>query len=574
MRIKPEMTSPTRYFVCILFLASTALAQEDRLRGPIDNLHRTALHGNVNPHARHEFDAGAVDPSMKLSYMTLMLKPSGSQQADLEQLLTEQQDRKSPQYHKWLTPEQYADRFALSPADIGKIRAWLEGQGFTIDHVARSRNWLAFNGTAAQVSTAFRTEMHYYSVDAEKHFANATEPLIPAALESLVIGLLGLDDFHPKRPTRQLIERPDLTLPNGIHLLGPSDVATIYDIARLYANGIDGTGQSIVVAGQSNINPADIAGFRTLFNLPSNVPKVLLVPGSQDPGITHDQGEADLDIEWVGAVARKATIIYVYSTNALASAQYAIDQDLARIISYSFGGCEAAQAPALLSSGRSLAQQGNAQGITWLAASGDSGAAGCDKAFASPQAAHGFAVSFPASIPEVTAVAGTEFVDQGGNYWGTTNSPTGASALSYIPEAGWNESRPTNGIAASGGGLSGVYPNPSWQIGPGIQSVNARAVPDMAAAAASHDGYSVISGGQPFVDSGTSAATPVLAGIVALLNEQEGGHGLGNINPNLYRLAQTKLFHDITIGSNVVPCAVGTPQLHNRLLWVQCRTWI
>ena len=148
-----------------LFVGGMTLrGQPDRIVAQISNKERVALGGNVNPKAQPQFDTGLVDPSMKLSYMTLMLKPSGSQQAALEQLLTEQQDRRSAQYHKWLTPEQYADRFGLSPADIGKVKSWLESQGFSIGHVARSRNWLAFTGTAAQVKTAFQTEIHYYLV--------------------------------------------------------------------------------------------------------------------------------------------------------------------------------------------------------------------------------------------------------------------------------------------------------------------------------------------------------------------------------------------------------------------------
>jgi uncharacterized protein (TIGR03437 family) len=571
MRIKAEMTCPTRYFVCILsLLASTALAQEDRLRGPIDNLHRTALRGNVNPKAQAKFDTGPVDPSMRLSYMTIMLKPSPIQQADLEQLLTAQQDRRSPQYHKWLTPEQYADRFALSQADIGKIRLLLESQGFTTDHVARSRNWLAFSGTAAQVKAAFQTEIHYYFVDGKKHFANATGPMVPAALESMVIGLLGLDDFGLKAPrlrtsglilsAKQMSATPHITNPDGTHNRAPDDLATIYDITPLYAKGIDGTGQNIVVAGQSNINPGDIAAFRGDFSLSTNVPQLLLVPGSQDPGITQDQDEADFDVEWAGAVARNATIIYVYSTNVLISAQYAISENIAPVISLSFGGCENTQSDALLSATRSQAQQANAHGITLVVSSGDSGAAGCDAALANPQATGGLSVYFPASVPEVTAVGGTEFADQSGNYWSANNSPTFASALSYVPEVAWNESSPTNGLAASGGGISLVYSRPSWQVAPGVVlSVNARAVPDVALTAAGHDDYADVADGSPGSFLGTSAATPVFAGIVALLNQHEGSTGEGNINPNLYRLAQTKIFHDITTGNNIVPCVGGTP---------------
>ena len=385
-----------------------------------------------------------------------------------------------------------------------------------------------------------------------------------------MIGVLGLDDFHPKAPrprangmvvphANQMSATAHDTLPDGTHVLAPDDIATIYDITRLYQAGLDGTRQSVVVVGQSNINPADIADFRAMFSLSANVPQVLLVPGTQDTGITQGELEADLDIEWVGAVARNATIIYVYSSNFLDAVKYAISQNLAHIISTSIDICEEHVSLADEVSFRAQAQQANVQGITWVVSSGDAGAAACDAA--SPQATAGFAVYFPASIPEVTAVGGTEFADQSGNYWSTSNSPTYASALSYIPEIAWNDSGP-NGLAASGGGFSVVYPQPHWQVGPGVPNVNFRAVPDVAlAASANHDGYYAFEAGAAGFHGGTSASAPVFAGILALLNQFEGPNGQGNVNPNLYALAQSTMdvFHDITTGNNMVPCEVGSP---------------
>ena len=203
-----------------------------------------------------------------------------------------------------------------------------------------------------------------------------------------------------------------------------------------------------------------------------------------------------------------------------------------------------------------------------MVASGDSGAAGCDKAFASSEATNGEFLSVPASIPEVTAVGGTQFNEGNASYWSTTNSTTGASALSYIPETAWNETlQPapgfSGGLAASGGGFSIFFPQPSWQVGPGLQKWGARAAPDVALSAAGHDPYIIVTGNQPTSIEGTSAATPVFAGMIALLNQYEGSNGQGNINPNLYRLAQTNIFHDITTGSNVVPCVTGTPNCAN-----------
>lgn len=542
--------------IAALITPALVFAQTDRIAGPIVNARMVALKGNVNPKAQPQFDRGVVDPALKLNAVMLAFKPTAQQQEALDQLLIEQQDRTSANYHRWLTPEQYADRFGLSAADIARIRTWLEGQGFEVGYVARSRNWMSFSGTAAQIAQAFRTQIHRYSDDGEVHFANATEPSLPAALEQLAFGLVGLDDFYPKSPRAKQAHASPRLSGGGQNFLAPDDIATIYDISALYQAGIDGTGTTIAIMGASAIDISDISSFQTDFGLAANPPKVMLALGAASPGKTGAEVEADLDLEWSGAVARNAQIIYVYSSNVYTSATYAISENLAPVVSLSFGGCEAQNSLTFRNTVKATADQGNAQGITWVAASGDSGAAGCDSAFSSPTAVRGLGVSYPATMPEVTAVGGTEFNEGTGNYWGS-NSPTGLSALAYIPETAWNESG-AGGLAASGGGLSAAYPQPSWQAGPGLPAASGRAIPDIAGTASMHDGYAVFSQGQLYLVYGTSAPTPVFAGIMALLNQKEGGHGLGNVNSNLYRLAQTNAFHDITTGSNVVPCLATT----------------
>jgi uncharacterized protein (TIGR03437 family) len=358
-----------------------------------------------------------------------------------------------------------------------------------------------------------------------------------------------------------------MTTSSGVHQIAPDDFATIYDVAPLYQAGIDGTGQKLIVVGQTAINLSDIQAFRNKFNLGTANVQQVLVPRAANPGISQgDLGEADLDIEWSGAIARGATIVYVYSSDVWQSARYAVDQNLAPVLSISYGQCEQSDLVDLPMF-RSIVLQAISQGMTWLTAAGDAGAADCED-LSAVVAQNGLAVDTPGSIPEVTAVGGTEFVDQAGGYWNGANDANGASARSYIPEKAWNDTDRGAGLSATGGGTSLVFPRPSWQTGPGVPNDSARHVPDVSLSASpDHDAFYAYSGGSGVLFGGTSVAAPPMAGIVALLNQYlvstgvQKQPGLGNINPMLYGLAQstTGIFHDVTAGDNIVVCVAGSP---------------
>jgi subtilase family serine protease len=556
----------TALSVCLF--ASVLPAQRDRITATIDAGHSVVVRGSVPPQAQPKYDQGAVEPGFRLGNITLVLKPSAAQQAALEQLLAEQQDSTSPNYHNWLTPETYAERFGTSAADLDKIAAWLRSQGFAVQYTARGRDFISFSGTASQVQAALHAEIHRYQVGAETHFANATDLFLPAVIEPMVAGVLGLHDFRPKAPRKRAL--PNYTSSDGSHYLLPDDFATIYNLTPLYSYGYTGAGQNIVIVGQSDIDPGDIATFRSLWDLPPTT--IQMVPTGSYPGVNDAEVEADLDLEWSGAVARFATLIYVYSDDANYSAYYAIDNNLAPVISESFGLCEYQVSANRLGlyNFQVEAQKGNALGITWLASSGDSGAAGCD--YDATTATQGLGVSLPASVPEVTGVGGTEFNEGSLTYWSSSNGPYGGSALSYIPEVAWNDTAASlafgGTISASGGGVSSVYKKPTWQTGPGVPNDGARDVPDVALNASNaHDSYYIVSEGLAFPVGGTSAAAPSFAGILALLNqylvqnEVQTKSGLGNINPKLYGMAAggtSGIFHDVTTGDNIVPCQVGT----------------
>ena len=555
----PPLCATFRLLFTALFGAALlTAAPPSRITRPLDATRTAVVPGHVHRLAQRQFDRGPVDPAKKLNYIVLLVKPSAAQQTDLESLLLDQQNPSSASFRNWLTPEQFGGRFGLNTSDQSKIVAWMTSAGFSIDHRARSANWIAFSGTATQVTRALNTPIHLFEVNGEMHFANTSIPSVPEALSDVVAGFLGLDDFHLHSNAKQI--KPDYTS-GSFHYLAPADLATIYDIAPLYAAGITGTGQSIALVGDSDVLVGDIAKFRSNYGLPVNNPKMVLY-GSTDPGFNSDEFEGNIDLEWSGATAPMATIYYVYGPSAITAVVAAVELNVAQVISSSYGGCEVDFDP---SSYRAIAQQGNAQGITILSITGDAGAAGCDRQGNEPFATRGIGVQFPAVLPEVTAVGGTQFAEGSGAYWGT-NSATLGSALSYIPEAAWNESS-TTGLAATGGGSSTIYLKPSWQSGLGVPSDNARDVPDIALSSAGHDGYLVYYLGATTSAYGTSCAAPSLAGVIALLNQYQVTNkfqktpGLGNINPQLYRLAQIMptAYHDVVNGNNIVPCAQGSP---------------
>jgi subtilase family serine protease len=579
--------------VFVLIGAQLAMAQVHNRITETSDASRVTVYGNIHPFARAQYDEGRVPGSMPMRRLTMVFNRTAEQQSELETLMKQQQDSASSNYHKWLTPAEYATRFGLSEDDLEKVAGWLAMRGFTIVEKANSRSYIVFSGTAAQVEAALGTELHHYEVNGEVHFANAAEPMVPNSLSSVVLGFRALNDFRP-RPRHAIVRRlsgvrPEFTSSiSGNHFIAPDDFATIYDLKPLYDKGLDGTGQAIAIMGQTDILQSDLQKFRSVSGLPTNTAQVILVPGSPDPGVVQgDITEADLDLEWAGAIARSASLIFVNSGNGVFdSMQYAIDQNLAPVISISYGDCEQNFTSSEVSTLTALLQQANAQGITVAAASGDSGAADCDFPLTSRQvvrsATHGLAVDLPASSPYVTGVGGTQF-NEGGNassYWSSVNNSLNGSALSYIPEAGWNETATelANGgsIAAGGGGASRLFAKPSWQAGNGVPSDNARDVPDISLnAAVTSDGYLICSQGSCVngyraadstltVVGGTSAGTPAFAGIVALLN-QLAGTRQGNVNPKLYQLAATSsdAFHDITSGDNKVPCTAGSTDCPN-----------
>jgi hypothetical protein len=531
--------------------------QADRLSTAIDARHRVTIAGSRSARVEGLASEGPAEDRMPVPGITLHFRQTAQQSAELEQLLEDQQDPWSPHFHAWLTPEEFGERFGLSDNDFRRVRDWAESQGFRVQSAAQSRTWITFSGTAGQVRSAFLTDLHRFRETGKIRFANVTDVSLPADMAPLVSAISGLNDFRNGGGPRRRAQETNVG-----KALAPADLAAIYDLNPIYEKGFTGAGQKVVVIGVSAFQISDVQAFRKEYGLPKSDPQVILVPGTADPGIDSEEfSEALADVQWAGASAPGASILYVYSPYHFHSVLYAIDHNLAPVITDSYGGCED---HTFVERGndaaiRAAAQQANAQGITWVAVSGDSGPSGCEPHL---DAATGrsLGVWAPASVPEVTAVGGT-ILNYGPGDWDSNNVARG-----YIPEAGWNETE--GGLAASGGGASKVFPKPVWQTGPGIPNDNARHVPDIAFAAAwKHHPYLIVSNGAVDLFGGTSVAGPFFAGTLAVLNQYavatgaQAKPGLGNINPRLYQLARIApdVFHDITEGDNIIPCDTGAP---------------
>lgn len=600
--------------------------------GLTGNTQQVELPGHLQPLAQQRFDAGAVPDTLPMVELKLVLRRTPAQNAALQKLLAAQQTPGSPEYHQWLTPAQFGARFGTSTRNIQALSAWLQAQGFKVGSIPAGRMLLPFAGTAAQVEAAFQTSIHYFIVDGVTHFANTANPRIPATFKPLVSGIRGLHDFRPKSSaTSRGVALPDF-LYQGNNVVAPADYAVIYDFVPLYKGNILGTGVTVAIAAQSDIDPTVAANYWSAFgvNQGQQLSSVAAATAT-DPGRSNDNNESEayLDVEIVGGLAPGAKIILVRDKSSITAADYAIDNNLAALVSVSFSNCESTLGSENASISNTY-EQAASQGITVVVSSGDSGIAECDNAIHDKKGSTvltGLSVNGLASTPYNLAVGGTDFnpiLEQSGNYWNTSNSPgTNSNAKSHIPEMVWNfscgnpvfaqEVGMTNLafcndsqysqydlIAGGGGGVSSCvsvgnsgtcsegYAQPSWQTGvAGLQGATTRALPDVSMLANdwSTCDQSVTTCGPPSgtinVVSGTSAAAPAMAALLALLDQslisktnKDGRQG--NINPTLYKLAATEygsvnscsadngavlsaacVFNDVTTGSNSQPCNVS-----------------
>jgi subtilase family serine protease len=426
----------------------------------IDESRLVTLKGNTRPEVNAVNDRGAVADDFQMEHMLLQLQRPPEQEQALKEFIDQLHTAGSPNFHRWLSAQEFGERFGLAPEDLSTIATWLQSHGFQVNVVYPSGILIDFSGSAGQVREAFRTEIHSLEVNGVKHIANMSDPQIPAALAPAVVGVVSLHDFMP-RP--MYTRRPNYTFASGnntYEVVVPPDLATIYNLKPLFAAGTSGQGATIVVIEDTNVyTTADWTAFRSTFGLSGytsgNFTQAHPGPPSgpsncSNPGVNGDDVEAILDAEYASAAAPSATIELAScsDTNTTFGGLIALQNLLnasttpPATVSISYGECETYNGASANAAYNSAYQQAVTEGVSVFVSAGDEGAASCDAG--ESKATHGIGVSGFASTPYNVAVGGTDFGDSyantNGTYWSSTNTSTYGSALSYIPEIPWNDS--------------------------------------------------------------------------------------------------------------------------------------
>src|SRR6266446_1450257 len=301
----------------------SGLHARPRITQSINEMDRVALHGNTRPEVRPANDRGAVANDFPMEHMLLQLKRSPEQEQALQQFIDELHTKGSPNFHHWLTAQEFGERFGLAKPDLDAIAAWLQSHGFHVNVVYPSGMLIDFSGTAAQVRKTFQMEIHRLEVKGEKHIGNISDPRIPAALAPVITGVVALHDFRPhtmhhlRKPNTEFTFTDAFGNPN--YAVVPADLATIYNLNPLFSAGISGQGQTIVLIEDTDVfSASDWSTFRSTFGLsgytsatfaqvhpaPPSGPNNCGAPGAFAP----NDAEAILDAEWASASAPSAAI--------------------------------------------------------------------------------------------------------------------------------------------------------------------------------------------------------------------------------------------------------------------------
>ncbi len=560
-------------FVGIIFLLIGASFQAAHLISALaDTQPRTVLNTQTAPLIQHAQRLQPADPQQRLD-LSIGLRLRNESGAD--SLLQAVNDPQSPLYHHYLTPDQFKQQFAPTPDQIQQIESYLQGQGITVTGVATDQMLINATANVEQVQNSFQVRIHNYQFSNHTFYANDTPPSVPANVGQLITSISGLDNslqYHALDSSARTLSHTALT-PVG---LGPANLESAYDISPLELSNIQGQNQSIALFELDGYQESDITQYWQNY-LTGSTPTITnhLVDGfsgAAGPGAV----ETTLDIEMIGSIAPQSNILVYEGPNTTQGVNdtYAkiVNDDQAKIVSISWGLCEASSGTAELQTLDNIFKQGALEGISFIAGSGDAGAYDCQDT--------NLAVGSPADDPNVTSVGATKLQ---------------LSSDIYISETVWSNPRsrlhgPEG--AGSGGGLSSYFKQPDWQTGTGVSnqySNGYREVPDVTAFGDNVVGYSVYctvtNAGCPATGwikiGGTSVSAPFWAASLLLINQYlqtatSGADTLGLANPALYGLfnaSQTySAFHDVTSGNNLyypttigydLASGMGSPDVYN-----------
>ncbi len=453
--------------------------------------------------------------------------------AALDGLLVELYDPSSPNYRRFLTPPQFAERFAPPRRQYQQVMRYLRANGLEVTGSYPNRMAIEARGTVDRVERAFGVRINSYAIGGRTFVANDRDPRVPAEFAGVIGSVAGLEDFLELQAHSRVAPSTAAASAGGFVPVGftPGQIATAYDFASAYQHGYDGAGATLAIATAYSFKASDVTAFWSTFG--GVMPDYSIVSVG---GVSHRANpETTLDLERAGAMAPGAKILVYEGVNGGNGAFEAVynrivAENKASVVTTSWGLCEQQMPPALVTLDNNIFAEAAAQGQAWFAASGDTGAYDCGDYTTT-------AVDYPASDPNVTAVGGTTLMLSSG---GAINA-----------EMAWGY---------SGGGVSGLFAQPAFASGPGVSNAYSngnRQVADVAFDADPATGYPVYFNGAWNEYGGTSFGAPQWAAIFALINGARGSApAVGAAGPNLYALANGALaapytaFNDILIGMN------------------------
>jgi kumamolisin len=499
--------------------------------------------------AHHGSALGRAVPSSGMTIGLSFYLPARNDAA-LTRFITAASTPGSSSYHHYLRKGEYAKRFGASTATILRVTSYLVARG--LHAVAPSPDHLFVHaaGTVPAVEALFRTTIRAYDDNGHRVYADVAPSRLPSALAGSVGAVVGLTevprygssytlDPHTRPRTTTCAQMTAGTNPTS----GPFTIAEVgnaYKYGAFAAKGAGGQGETVAIFELTDYIPSDIKYFQDCTGKHDTISSVTVDGGN---GLNpYAEVEADLDIEIVATLAPYANIDVYQGPNSEAGVVDTYDRiatdDAAKVVSTSWGLCERVD----LISDRAesgVFQEMAAQGQTVAAAAGDSGASDClgYRSTRTNPLAGAIGVDDPASQPYVTALGGTTITDA---------STIGSSPSSEVV---WD----TSDVEGTGGGVSSIWPAPSYQHAiPGASGAG-RTVPDLAMNADPASGYMIYTLAYGWIPvGGTSAAAPMFAALMALA-DQYNATTYGFVLPLLYAVGNAepgKYFNDVTIGNN------------------------